>query len=64
MVLPTANSTTKIESVCAAMATRKDVEVHGLAVMEVPRSGQPDELLDRFGISCSHIVEKVKAILS
>jgi transketolase len=31
-----------------------------LAVREVPRSGQPDELLDRYGISARHIVEAVK----
>jgi transketolase len=30
-------------------------------VTEIPRSGKPDELLDRFGISARHIVEAVKA---
>jgi transketolase len=35
--------------------------VHRLAVREIPRSGQPDELLDRYGISARHIVEAVKA---
>jgi transketolase len=30
-----------------------------LAVREVPRSGQPEELLDRYGISASHIVDAV-----
>ncbi len=33
--------------------------VHRLAVREIPRSGKPDELLDRFGISAAHIVEAV-----
>jgi transketolase len=32
-----------------------------LAVREIPRSGKPEELLDRFGISARHIVEAVKA---
>ena len=36
-----------------AMATR------GLT-LEGPRSGMPDELLDRYGISARHIVEAVK----
>ena len=27
--------------------------VHRLAVREIPRSGKPDELLDRFGISAT-----------
>ena len=34
--------------------------VHRLAVRELPRSGQPDELLDRYGISARHIVDAVK----
>ena len=33
--------------------------VHRLAVREIPRSGKPDELLDRFGISARHIMEAV-----
>ena len=36
--------------------------VHRLAVREMPRSGQPEELLDRFGISARHIVDAVQAI--
>jgi transketolase len=35
--------------------------VQRLAVREIPRSGQPDELLDRFGISARHIVEAVRS---
>jgi transketolase len=35
--------------------------VHRLAVREIPRSGKPEELLDRFGISAAHIVEAVRA---
>jgi transketolase len=38
-----------------------DIRVHRLAVREIPRSGKPDELLDRFGISAKHIVEAVRA---
>ncbi len=36
--------------------------VHRLAVGEIPRSGQPDELLDRYGISARHIVEAVRGM--
>ncbi|MDE3154450.1 MAG: transketolase [Acidobacteriota bacterium] len=32
------------------------ITVHRLAVREIPRSGQPDELLDHYGISARHIV--------
>jgi transketolase len=38
--------------------------VHRLAVREVPRSGQPDELLDRYGISARHILDAVRAVRS
>jgi transketolase len=37
--------------------------VHRLAVREIPRSGKPDELLDRFGISASHIVSAVTSLV-
>jgi transketolase len=33
--------------------------VRRLAVTEIPRSGQPDELLERYGISARHIVDAV-----
>jgi transketolase len=35
--------------------------VHRLAVREIPRSGTPDQLLDRYGISARHIVAAVRA---
>jgi transketolase len=38
-------------------------KVHKLAVRQIPRSGKPEELLDRFGISAKHIVAKVKELL-
>jgi transketolase len=34
--------------------------VERLAVREIPRSGEPDELVEKFGISARHIVEAVK----
>ncbi|HMF93209.1 MAG TPA: transketolase C-terminal domain-containing protein, partial [Vicinamibacterales bacterium] len=37
--------------------------VHRLAVREIPRSGKPEELLDRFGISAAHIVSAVTALV-
>jgi len=37
--------------------------VHRLAVREIPRSGKPEELLDRFGISASHIVDAVRSVV-
>jgi len=35
--------------------------VHRLAVREIARSGKPEELLERYGISASHIVAAVRA---
>jgi transketolase len=36
--------------------------VQRLAVPDIPRSGKPFELMDRFGISARHIVAAVRAI--
>ena len=49
------------DAVLNAVATH-GVQVHKLAVTEVPRSGKSDELLDVFGISARRIVEKVKSL--
>jgi transketolase len=38
--------------------------VHRLAVRAIPRSGKPDELLDRFGISARHIVDAVTTLVA
>lgn len=37
--------------------------VHRLAVREIPRSGKPEELLDRSGISARHIVAAVRRLV-
>ena len=50
------------DAVLNAVATH-GVQVHKLAVTEVPRSGKPEELLDAYGISARRIVEKVKSLL-
>ncbi|HEX2521376.1 MAG TPA: transketolase C-terminal domain-containing protein, partial [Terriglobia bacterium] len=39
------------------------VRVHKLAVTEIPRTGKPEELLERYGLSASSIVKKVKELL-
>ena len=38
--------------------------VHRIAIREIPRSGKPEELLERFGISASHIVKQVRSLKS
>ena len=64
-----ASSRSRITTRPAALATRlpkrspeRAFTVHRLAVREIPRSGKPDELLDRYGISARHIVEAVRAM--
>jgi transketolase len=47
------------DAVLSAVAAER-MEVHKLAVREIPRSGKPEELLDRFGISARHIVDAVR----
>ena len=39
------------------------ISVHRLAVRDVPRSGKPAELLDRYGISARHIAAAVTALV-
>ena len=46
-----------------AAATTGVATVRSLAVRDIPRSGKPEELLDRFGISARHIVESVRQSL-
>jgi transketolase len=46
------------DAVAAAVAGH-GFAVHRLAVREIPRSGEPDQLLDYYGISARHIVSAV-----
>jgi transketolase len=46
-----------------AAATTGVATVQILAVRDIPRSGKPDELLDRFGISARHVVEAVRKLV-
>jgi transketolase len=50
------------DAVAEAIA-RAGFTVHRLGVAEIPRSGKPEELLDRFGISAAHIVTAVREML-
>jgi transketolase len=46
------------DAVASAIAS-EGFSVRRLAVTEIPRSGTPDELLDRYGVSARHIVAAV-----
>ena len=46
----------------ATAVSEANIRVHRIAVREIPRSGKPEELLDRFGISAADIVEAVQAL--
>lgn len=50
------------DAVLSALATER-VAVHKMAVREIPRSGKPKELLDHFGISARHVVDKVRSVV-
>ena len=41
---------------------REGIRVQKMAIREIPHSGKPEELLDRYGISARVIVETVKKI--
>jgi transketolase len=49
------------DAVLSALAAER-VALRKLAVREIPRSGKPDELLDRFGISADAICEAVRGM--
>ena len=49
------------DAVAEAVASA-GLTVYRLAIREIPRSGKPDELLDRFGISAAHIVAQVRVV--
>jgi transketolase len=51
------------DAVLSALSEERCV-VRKLAVRETPRSGKPKELLDRYGISSTHIAAAVRAALS
>ena len=48
------------DAVAGAVA-QEGLTVHRLAVREIPRSGTPGQLLDRYGISARHIAAAVQA---
>jgi transketolase len=52
-----------LDAVSSAMADKSDVRVFSLAITELPRSGMPEELLEKYGISANKIIEKIKSII-
>lgn len=47
----------------AAAALAGKAEIVHLAVTDLPRSGEPDELLDKYGISAPHIINAVRQLI-
>jgi transketolase len=50
------------DAVADAVASAGFTVARRLAVREIPRSGKPEELLDRYGISSRHIVDAVRQL--
>jgi transketolase len=51
------------EAVASALSTDTNITVKRLAVNEVPRSGPPEALLEKYGISANCIVKAVYNLL-
>jgi transketolase len=51
------------DAVASALSELR-VNLRKLAVREIPHSGTPKELVEHYGISASHIVSAVKALLA
>lgn len=47
----------------SALALQRDAVVHHVCVRELPRSGPPAALLQRFGISAAHVASAVRRAL-
>ena len=45
------------------LAMAGKAEIMHLAVRDLPRSGKPGELMDKYGISATHIVNAVKDLI-
>ena len=50
------------DAVLGALAEEPGVVVKKLAVTEIARSGTPEELLDKYGISARHVAAAVKSL--
>lgn len=48
------------EAVCSALASFCDISIKSIAISEIPHSGKPAELLEKYGISGAMIAEKIK----
>lgn len=51
------------EAVLSEVAEERGITVKVMAVLNVPRSGSPNALLDYYGISAKHIVKTVKDLI-
>ena len=51
------------DTVLGALAS-EGIRVHKLAVTEIPHSGKPEQLLDRYGISAAHIIRKARSLIA
>ncbi|CAG9855127.1 unnamed protein product [Phyllotreta striolata] len=51
------------EAVLSAVALERNIIVKHIAVPTIPRSGPPNALLDKYGLSAKHIVEAIQEIL-
>lgn len=51
------------EAVLSAVAEERNITVKKLAVNEVPRSGPPAVLLEKYGISAKSIVKAVQELV-
>ena len=47
----------------SAAVSPAGIKVHRLAVPDIPRSGKPEELLEKFGISAADIARKVRELV-
>ena len=47
------------DAVCSALSEEKGLVITGIAVDSVPKSGSPENLLDKYGLSAKKIFEHI-----
>lgn len=52
-----------LAAVSSALGDENELQIVGLGIKEVPRSGKPNQLIEYFGIDSKAIAKKIKEII-
>ena len=52
------------DAVAGELAEEPGLSIVKMGITEIPHSGEPEELLDRYGVSARHIAERVRRMIA